>query len=163
MPALPTPVLPKRVPHGPHPPSSAMQVSPLLLEAAGSEPEAVLQKLHISKAGLSAAEAEQRLQHYGPNVIAREASHSHIRLLGKALINPLVILLLVIAASSFLTPLCSHSAFAPTLTASFAIAGVNSARRKTSTMSIGSGTSASVGYARSPRTSVSFGFTGITR
>ena len=53
MPTLPTPVLPKRIPHGPHKPSSAIQVSPLLLEAAGSEPEEVLQKLHTSKDGLS--------------------------------------------------------------------------------------------------------------
>jgi P-type Mg2+ transporter len=103
MPALPAPVLPKRIPHGPHKASSAMHVSPLLLEAAGSEPEAVLQKLHTSKDGLSAAEAEQRLHQYGPNVVAGEARHSHLRLLGKTLINPLVILLFVLAASSFLT------------------------------------------------------------
>jgi Mg2+-importing ATPase len=103
MPALPTAVLPKRIPHGPHKPSTAMQVSPLLLEAAGSEAEDVLKKLQTSKDGLSGAEAVRRLKEYGPNVVAREASHSHLRLLGKALINPLVILLLVIAASSFLT------------------------------------------------------------
>lgn len=103
MPKLPTPVLPKRIPHGPHKPSSAIQVSPLLLETAAREPEEVLQKLHTSKEGLSEEEAGRRLQEYGPNVVAREARHSHIRLLGKALINPLVILLLVIAASSFLT------------------------------------------------------------
>ena len=48
-------------------------------------------------------EAERRLQEYGPNVVAREERHPRIRLLGKALINPLVILLLVLAASSFLT------------------------------------------------------------
>src|SRR6478736_3902035 len=103
MPALPTSVLPKRIPHGPHKPSSAIQVAPLLLEAAGSEPEAVLQKLRTSKGGLSAAEAEQRLQVYGPNVVAREERHPRIHLLGKALVNPLVILLLVLAASSFVT------------------------------------------------------------
>ncbi len=102
MPALPTAVLPRRIPHGP-PRPSAIQVSPLLLEAAGSTPEEVLQKLRSSKAGLSAAEAEQRLQEYGPNVVAREDRHPRIHLLGKALINPLVILLLVLAASSFLT------------------------------------------------------------
>ena len=103
MPTLPTSVLPKRIPHGPHKPSSAIQVSPLLLEAAASDPEEVLQKLHTSKDGLSAAEAERRLQEYGPNVVAREERHPRIHLLGKALINPLVILLLVLAASSFLT------------------------------------------------------------
>lgn len=103
MPTLPTAVLPKRIPHGPHPPSPAIQASPLLLEAAGQEPADVLQKLHTSKDGLSASEAERRLHEYGPNVVAREERHPHIQLLGKALINPLVILLLVLAASSFLT------------------------------------------------------------
>lgn len=96
-------MLPKRFPHGPHKPSTAIQVSPLLLEAAGSEIEAVLTKLHTSKAGLSAEEVERRLKEYGPNVVAREERHPRIHLLGKALINPLVILLLVLAASSFLT------------------------------------------------------------
>lgn len=101
MPILPTAVLPKRIPHGPQKPT--VQVSPLLLDAAGSELEEVLQKLHTSKGGLSAAEAERRLQEYGPNVVAREERHPRIHLLGKALINPLVILLLVLAASSILT------------------------------------------------------------
>src|SRR5690242_5560625 len=103
MPALPTPVLPKRLPHEPHKLATAIQVSPLLREAAGSEPEAVFQKLHTSKDGLSGEEAGRRLQEYGPNVVAREARHPRMHLLGKALINPLVILLLVLAASSFLT------------------------------------------------------------
>ena len=103
MPALPTPVLPRRIPHGPHKPSSAMQVSPLLLEAAGSDSEAVLLKLHTSIGGLSTAEAEQRFQRYGPNVVARDERHPRLRLLARALFNPLVILLLVLAASSFFT------------------------------------------------------------
>jgi magnesium-transporting ATPase (P-type) len=53
--------------------------------------------------GLAGAEAERRLQEYGPSVVARETRHSYLRLLGNALINPLVILLFVLAASSFLT------------------------------------------------------------
>jgi Mg2+-importing ATPase len=98
-----TAVLPKRIPHGPHKPSTAIHVSPLLLEAAGSNVEEVLQKLHTSKVGLSEEEAERRRDEYGPNVVARDERHPRIRLLAKALINPLVILLLVLAASSFLT------------------------------------------------------------
>jgi Mg2+-importing ATPase len=103
MPIASTVVLPKRIPHGPLKPSTAMQVSPLLLEAAGSEAEDILRKMNTSKDGLSGAEAARRLKEYGPNVVAREAGHSYLRLLVKALINPLVILLLVIVASSFLT------------------------------------------------------------
>jgi Mg2+-importing ATPase len=103
MTASPTSVLPKRIPHGLHKPSLAIQVSPLLFEATGCEAEEVLQKLHTSKGGLSREEAERRLDEYGPNVVAREERHPRVHLLGKALINPLVILLLVLAASSFLT------------------------------------------------------------
>ena len=67
------------------------------------------------------------------------------------------------AASSFVIPLCSHSALAPIVDRFVGDAGVSSARRKTSTMSMRSGTSTSDGYDRSPRTSVSRGLTGITR
>ena len=63
MPTLPTVVLPRRIPHGPLKPATAIQVSPLLLEAAGSEPEEVLRKLHTSKDGLSGAEAERPPPH----------------------------------------------------------------------------------------------------
>lgn len=101
--ALPTSVLPKRIPHGPHKASTAIQVSPLLLEASAAESDEALRNLQSSKDGLSVQEAARRLQQYGPNVVAKDAQHSHFRLLGKALINPLVILLLVLAASSFLT------------------------------------------------------------
>jgi P-type Mg2+ transporter len=100
---LHTPVLPKRFPHEPHKLATAIHVSPLLLEAAGSETEAVLLKLNTSKDGLSTKEAERRLQQYGPNVVAQERRHPRIQLLGKALINPLVVLLLILSAASFLT------------------------------------------------------------
>src|SRR6201998_3886609 len=103
MTTLPTSVLPKRIPHGPHKALSAIQVSPLLLEAAGSEAGEVMRRLHTSTGGLSGEEAERRLKEHGPNVVAREDRHPRLHLLGKALINPLVILLLVLAASSFLT------------------------------------------------------------
>src|SRR6476646_2493839 len=103
VPALPTPVLPKRIPHGPHPPTTAAHVSPLLLEAAGAESEAVLEKLRTSKGGLSEEEAARWLRESGPNVVARDERHPRIKLLRKALVNPLVILLVVLAGSSFLT------------------------------------------------------------
>lgn len=103
MPALPIPVLPKRLPHGPHPATTSVRVSPLLLEAAGVEADVVLQKLGTSKGGLSEQEAAKRLKESGPNVVARDERHPRIRLLRKALINPLVILLVLLASSSFLT------------------------------------------------------------
>ncbi len=53
MPALPTPVLPKSIPHGPHPLATSVRVSPPLIEAARVETGAVLQKLRASKTGIS--------------------------------------------------------------------------------------------------------------
>lgn len=103
MPAVPTPVLPKRIPHGPHPPTTAAHVSPLLLAAAGADGDAVLPRLQTSKGGLSEDEAARRLRESGANVVARDERHPRLRLLRKALINPLVILLVLLAGSSFLT------------------------------------------------------------
>ncbi|WP_157369563.1 magnesium-translocating P-type ATPase [Zavarzinella formosa] len=101
--ALPTPVLPKRLPHGPHAPATAVKVSPLLVEASGAGADAVLRKLLTSKDGLSDDDAERRLREYGPNVVAKDERHPRLRLFLNAVINPLVILLAVLAGFSFLT------------------------------------------------------------
>jgi Mg2+-importing ATPase len=103
MESLPAPVLPKRIPHWSQRAAGAIQVSPLLVEAASIDPAQVLEKLQTSPRGLTQEEAERRLEKYGPNVVAQEHSHPRLRLLLKALINPLVILLVVLAIVSFLT------------------------------------------------------------
>ncbi|HEY1188405.1 MAG TPA: magnesium-translocating P-type ATPase [Gemmata sp.] len=100
MPASSIPVLPKRIPHGPHPPA-AVRVSPLLVEAAGTETDAVLAKLGAARTGLSQDEAMRRLRGYGPNVVARDERHPRVVLLRKALANPLVVLLVVLSGVSF--------------------------------------------------------------
>ena len=64
MPHLPTPVLPKQNLLAAHPPSAAIEVSPGLLAAAASDPDAVLQKLQTSTAGLSSDEADQFVTQY---------------------------------------------------------------------------------------------------
>src|SRR5207244_3349707 len=48
-------------------------------------------------------EVERRLRQYGHNVVAQEQRYTRMRLLGKAMINPLVSLLLVLAILSYLT------------------------------------------------------------
>jgi P-type Mg2+ transporter len=67
------------------------------LEISTSGTEAVFQKLQTSKDGLPQKEGERRLKEYGPNVVAQDQRHSRLRLLGRALINPLVILLSILA------------------------------------------------------------------
>ena len=56
-----------------------------------------------SNQGLSEAEAARRLKEHGPNVVAQDKRHTRWRLLGRALINPLVILLSILATVSALT------------------------------------------------------------
>jgi Mg2+-importing ATPase len=78
-------------------------VSPLLVEAAQSETEAVLEKLGSSAGGLTEAEAERRLEEHGPNEMVHRKRAGWPMLLRRACINPLVVLLVVLATISFLT------------------------------------------------------------
>jgi Mg2+-importing ATPase len=97
---LPSVVLPKRIPQRT---GTAIRVAPLLLEAARSDASESLRKLQSSADGLSEQAAQQRLERHGPNVVAQEHRYTRLRLLGKALVNPLVILLLVLAVVSYVT------------------------------------------------------------
>ncbi|HKD35252.1 MAG TPA: cation-transporting P-type ATPase, partial [Pirellulales bacterium] len=99
----PTAVLPKGLATALRRQQPAIRVSPLLTELASSAAPAVLEKLGTSLDGLNEAEAEQRLEQYGYNVVAEAEHHSRLRLLAKAIVNPLVILLAALAIISVLT------------------------------------------------------------
>ena len=96
-------LLPRHFPHAPHQTASALHVSPLLLKAAANEVEEVYRQLGTAPEGLSETEALRRREERGPNAVVAEASFGRLRLLEKALLNPLVVLLIVLAAVSFLT------------------------------------------------------------
>jgi Mg2+-importing ATPase len=83
--------------------SAAIRVSPALLEVAEQDAEGVFQSLQTSAGGISDEEAAIRRELHGPNVIVSEGRHRLLKLLGHALINPLVILLLLLAVVTFLT------------------------------------------------------------
>jgi P-type Mg2+ transporter len=85
------------------PDRSAIRVSPVLLQAAALDPAAALARLATRAEGLTSAEAAARLAEHGPNVLARDERPSLARLLWRAAINPLVILLAALATVSFLT------------------------------------------------------------
>ena len=74
-----------------------------VLEAAATGGASVLKKLDTTPAGLAEEEAARRLTQYGPNAVTQEQRHARLRILLRALVNPLVILLLVLAAASLLT------------------------------------------------------------
>ena len=81
----------------------SIRASPLLTELGKAEPAAVLQRLGSSVAGLSEEEVALRLERYGENVVASEDRHSRLRLFIRAVLNPLVLLLAVLAAISLAT------------------------------------------------------------
>jgi Mg2+-importing ATPase len=79
------------------------RTAPLLAEASRKPCEQVFQMLGVSQAGLTEAEAAERIQKYGPNEVAYEKKHSWWHRLYTASRNPLVILLTVLAILSFAT------------------------------------------------------------
>jgi P-type Mg2+ transporter len=96
-------VLPKRVLPGGRRDRPALQVSPVLLEIAASEPAAVYARMATGAGGLTSDQAAQRLVEHGPNALARDAPPSFATLVWHAVGNPLVILLAVLASVSFTT------------------------------------------------------------
>jgi len=58
----------------------------------------VLSEFKTRAEGLTEEEAERRLEEYGPNVVADEARFTRLKLLVKACLNPLVVLLSLSAA-----------------------------------------------------------------
>jgi Mg2+-importing ATPase len=80
-----------------------IRVSDLVVECAGLDVDRLYERLNTRAAGLSAAEAAERLAEHGPNVLAKDHRPSAWRMLWHAVLNPLVILLAVLATISFAT------------------------------------------------------------
>ena len=74
-----------------------IRVAPLLLEAASLSAEGVYPRLRTRATGLTTNEAEARLHEHGPNMVAADGRKSIGLLLWHAVINPLVLLLAVLA------------------------------------------------------------------
>ncbi len=96
-------MLPRNLRRAPKHISSSIRVSPLLAELAEAEPAVALERLGSSQDGLSEEEAARRLERYGPNVVASDERHTRLRLLLRACLNPLVLLLAVLAIVSLAT------------------------------------------------------------
>jgi len=74
-----------------------------LASAATCEGDKLVAELGSSTSGLSQEEAERRLEQLGLNAVAQEEGNTYRDLLVKALLNPLVILLSLLAVVSALT------------------------------------------------------------
>ncbi len=81
----------------------SIRVARQLIESAQADPQALLERLNTSYAGLTSAEAEARLETFGPNTVARERRLTFIARLWDNVKNPLVILLTLLGIVSFLT------------------------------------------------------------
>jgi P-type Mg2+ transporter len=80
-----------------------IQISQSVVESAALDVGAVYQRFETRQAGLTAAEAQLRLSEHGPNALAKDQRAGIGTLLWHAILNPLVILLTVLASVSFAT------------------------------------------------------------
>ena len=78
----------------------AIAVSPLVVTCAALDVAGAYAQLKTQAEGLTSAEAAARLLAHGPNVLSQDRPPGVVRLLGRALIDPLVILLAVLSAIS---------------------------------------------------------------
>ena len=79
------------------------QVSQSLVDSATMEIESVLARFSTRPEGLTNEDARTRRAQYGPNVLAKDQRKSLAMLLWHAVLNPLVILLAILASISFAT------------------------------------------------------------
>ena len=75
----------------------------LVRDAAMKDIAETLQRLNTAPTGLSEEEAAERLEVFGPNAVAQEKKHSWLWRLYIAALNPLVILLSILAIITFVT------------------------------------------------------------
>ena len=80
-----------------------IEVSSRLIRMASLPPHEVLAELKTSADGLADEEAQRRLEEFGPNVVTHEDRFTRLKLFVRACLNPLVILLSVLAIVSFAT------------------------------------------------------------
>jgi P-type Mg2+ transporter len=103
MASLPSSVLPRNLAPAVKRGSSTVEFSPKLCKVASLSAQQVLAELETQMEGLSEEEAARRLEVHGPNIVADEQRFTRLRLFTKACLNPLVILLTVLAVISFAT------------------------------------------------------------
>ena len=81
----------------------SIRVAPIVIESAALDVAGVYARLQTRAEGLTSAEAEALLLEHGPNVLAKDQRVGLAKLLWNAVLDPLVILLGVLAAISVAT------------------------------------------------------------
>lgn len=103
MAGLPSVVLPRKLPAPGSREKHSIHVSRMVVEAAAADASGVYRLLKTRAEGLTAEEAADRLEEHGPNVLAKDQRAGFAKLLWRAVINPLVVLLAVLATISLAT------------------------------------------------------------
>jgi Mg2+-importing ATPase len=78
-------------------------VSPILIESAAMDTARIFERFATRSEGLTTEEVKSRLTEHGPNVLAKDQRPSLAKLLWRAVLNPLVVLLAILASVSFMT------------------------------------------------------------
>jgi P-type Mg2+ transporter len=78
-------------------------VSPILIESASMDAARIFERFATRSEGLTADEVKTRLVEHGPNVLAKDQRPSLAKILWRAVLNPLVVLLAILASVSFMT------------------------------------------------------------
>jgi P-type Mg2+ transporter len=103
MPILSTAILPKNLFASVRRERPQIRVARIVVEAAALDAAGVYARLETRPEGLTTEEAEVRLAEHGSNVLAKDQRPGIGKLLWHAVLNPLVVLLAVLAAVSFAT------------------------------------------------------------
>jgi P-type Mg2+ transporter len=96
-------VLPRKVLAAKRPDGHSIRVSPLVIESATRDAAGVHALLKTRPEGLTSGEAADRLAEHGPNVLSQDGRAGIATLIGHAVLDPLVVLLGVLATISFAT------------------------------------------------------------
>ena len=79
------------------------EVEKILLELSGLEQKALIEKYQTDEDGLDPVQASDRLEEYGKNIIDFGKEKNLAQRISDAIINPFNIVLLVVAAITFVT------------------------------------------------------------
>ena len=105
-----------------------MQNTPMVhqrvLHCAYRDADALYQEYHIPQQGYDEKQVEESRQQYGKNILLGRASDTVLYRLRRAFVNPFTIILLVLAAVSFLTDVVMASNFSRNITTVAIILGM---------------------------------------
>ena len=96
-------VIPKHLTRGIQHERERVQISSIVAESATSDVTSLYQRLKTGPEGLADEDAEARLVEHGPNMLGKDQRMGILALFAHAVLNPLVLLLIVLASVSFVT------------------------------------------------------------